>query len=269
MPTASWINRFRQRLVRQYTVRLHMSLLLGATMGAGVLTSKLLLLAGLHSVLLRYPLAVLGSYLVFASLARLWVAYVLTNAVAAQGHSFFSGRSSSSSGFDVDLPLGSGGGSAQSVAFGGGDSGGGGASDSWGGDLPAPQLAAQPTPSSSGFHFPSLDLDIDFDDGIWILIALAILALVLACAGGYLIWAAPEILPDLALNALLAGSLTGAAKRAQAQGWLVSVLRATWLPFFFIFLATCGLAYAVHHTCPGADKLVTALACPDALRPHL
>jgi len=270
MPRSQFVTRFRQRLVRQYTVRFHMSLLLAATMAAGVLSSKLLLLAGLHSVLLRYPLAVFSSYLVFTGLARLWVAYVLTNAVASQGHSFFSGRSSNSSALDFDLPLGGGSGSSSSVSFGGGDSGGAGASDSWGGDLPAPQLAAQPAPSSSsGFHFPSIDLDIDFDDGIWILIALAILALVLACAGGYLIWAAPEILPDLALNALLAGSLTGAAKRAQAQGWLVSVLRATWLPFFFIFLATAALAYAVHHTCPGADRLVTALACPDSLRPHL
>lgn len=271
--------RFRQRLVRQYMVRFHMSLLLAATLGAGLLSSKLLLLAGLHSVLLRYPLAVLSSYLVFAGLARLWVAYVLVNAVADAGHSFFSSRgkssSSSSSSFDLDPTSFSSGSSSsvESVSFGGGDSGGGGASDLW--DSSAPQLPAiqaSPAPSGGGgggFHFPSLDLNLDLDDGFWILIVLAILILVIACAGGYLIWAAPEILPDLALNALLASTLTGAAKRAQTQGWMLSVLRATALPFFLILAVTIVLAYTVHSICPGAEKLTTALACPDNLRPNL
>lgn len=265
---------FRQRIVRQYMVRFHMSLLLMATVASGMVCSKLLLMAGFHSVLFRYPVAVLGAYLVFAGLARLWVAYVLIDAVASRRPSFFSGwssSSSSSSGIDIGADLLPGGGSSGGgVSFGGGDAGGAGASDLW--DSSASELAAVPTPSGGGggggFSFPSLDLNIDFDDGFWILIVLGALIAVIAGAGGYLIWAAPEILPDLALSALLSSCLTGAAKRAEAKGWMVSVLRATFIPLLLILAVTIALAVTVHRHCPGADKLTTALACPDEMRPR-
>jgi hypothetical protein len=263
--------RFRQRIVRQYMVRFHMSLLLAATMASGVLCSKLLLMAGLNSVLFRYPLSVLGAYLVFTGLARLWVAYVLINAVASRGHSFFPGQSSaSSSGIDVDAGFLPGGGSSSEpgVSFGGGDSGGAGASGVW--DASGPEPSAIPASSGGGgggFHFPSIDLDFDFDDGFWILIVLGLLILVLAGVGGYLIWAAPQILPDLALNTLFASSITGAAKRAETRGWMVSVIRATCIPMLLILGLTIALAVTVHHHCPGAEKLSTALTCPDEMRP--
>lgn len=271
MAPRSFAQNFRQRIVRQYMVRFHMSLLLAATMASGVLCSKLLLMAGLHSVLFRYPLSVLGAYLVFTGMARLWVAYVLINAVATRGHSFFSGQSSApSSAIDFDAGLLTGGGSSSDpgVSFGGGDSGGAGASGSW--DASGPELPATPTSvggGGGGFHFPSIDLDFDCDDGFWILIVLGLLILVLASVGGYLIWAAPQILPDLALNGLFASSLTGAAKRAQTRGWMVSVLRATYIPLLLILGVTIALAVTVHHNCPGAEKLSTALACPDEMRP--
>jgi hypothetical protein len=260
--------RFRQRIVRQYMVRFHMSLLLAATMASGVLCSKLLLMAGLNSVLFRYPLSVLGAYLVFTGLARLWVAYVLINAVASRGHSFFPGQSSaSSSGIDVDAGFLPGGGSSSEpgVSFGGGDSGGAGASGVW--DASGPEPSAIPASSGGGFHSPSIDLDFDFDDGFWILIVLGLLILVLAGVGGYLIWAAPQILPDLALNTLFASSITGAAKRAETRGWMVSVIRATCIPMLLILGLTIALAVTVHHHCPGAEKLSTALTCPDEMRP--
>ena len=269
MAPRPFAQRFRQRIVRQYMVRFHMSLLLAATMASGVLCSKLLLVAGLHSVLYRYPIAVIGGYLVFIGLARLWVAYVLINAVADRGHIFASARSASSSGIDLDANLGTVGHSStgSGALFGGGDSGGAGASDVW--ESSSPQLSATPATGGNGgsFHFPSIDLDIDFDDGFWILIVLGLLVLVLGCAGGYLIWAAPQILPEFALSALFSSSLTGAAKRAERQGWVVSVLRATYLPLLAILAVTIALGVVVHHHCPGADKLSVALACPDELRP--
>jgi hypothetical protein len=255
------VQRFRQRIVRQYMVRFHMTLLLAATAAAGVLCSKLLLAAGLQSVLYRYPIAVLGAYLVFTGLARLWVAYVMINVVADKGRT-------NSIGFDLggDILSNAGSSSGSGMSFGGGDSGGAGASDVW--ESPTSQLAAAPASGGGGgFEFPSLDLDLDFEEGFWILLVLGLLILVLACAGGYLIWAAPQILPDLALNALLASTLTGAAKRAESQGWMVSVLRATVVPLLLSLGVTIGLAVVVHRHCPGAEKLTTALACPDEMRP--
>lgn len=240
LDSGSVAKRFRQRVLRQYFVRFHMSLLLVATTSCGVLASKLLLMAGLTSVLVRYPVAVALAYLVFVGLTKLWVAYVLIDvparrAVGPDGGSSFDPA-------NIDLPgRGSGGPSGgTSMSFGGGDAGG-----HW-------------------FSFPNLNLDIDLDDGIWIL---ALLVLVLFGAGGYLIYVAPEILPDIALNALLASCLTGAAKKAEAKGWLRSVFGATWIPLVLIMATTIGLAVTVHRTCPSAPKLMDAFHCADLAAP--
>ncbi|MGC4054653.1 MAG: hypothetical protein QM757_37865 [Paludibaculum sp.] len=265
---ASVAKKFRQRVLRQYFVRFHMGLLLVATTSSGVLASKLLLMAGLTSVLVRYPLSVGLAYLVFVGLTRLWVAYVLLDVPSKKQKGGGWG-----SGFDVgnvDLPSWSGsfgggnGGGSTSMSFGGGDSGGGGASDVWGAaDSGASSVTTSGGGGGHGFSFPSLDLSIDLDDGIWIIVLLALLVLVLFGAGGYLIYAAPQILPDIALNALLASCLTGAAKKAEAKGWLRSVFGATWVPLLLILLTTIGLAVAVHKTCPSAHKVMDAFSCPD------
>src|SRR5947209_3653015 len=68
--------RFEKRIVHAYFVRFHMSLILTAVIASGVLTSKGLLELGLHSLRLRYPVAVLASYLVFLLLVRVWIWYV-------------------------------------------------------------------------------------------------------------------------------------------------------------------------------------------------
>jgi hypothetical protein len=256
--------KFKQRIVRQHMVRFHMGLIVAATTASGLLSSKLLLEAGLLSVRLRYPLAVLGACLVFLGLTRLWVGYVLMGR-PGKGSSWFNWR-----GDGVDLPSwgggSSGGGSSPAMAFGGGDSGGGGASGSWdAGDLPSGGSPAGGGGGGVGSSwFPSLDLNIDLDDGIWILLALAALILVIFGAGAWLVYAAPEILPDAALSALMASCLSRAAKRAESQGWVSSVLRSTWVPMLLVLVLATVLAFVVHHHCPGAARIMEALVCPDA-----
>ena len=254
---ARFAHRFRQRIVRQYFVRFHMSLILAATTAAAIFSSKLLLMAGLGAVLWRYPLALLAAYLVFLGLTRLWVGYVL---IGRPGH----GALAVLDQINIDLPdlsLPSNGGGT-SFSFGGGDSGGGGASSMWEGG--AADLLSKPAAAEGGESwFPSLDLSIDLDDGIWILVALAALVAAIFGAGVYLVYAAPSILPDVALNALLASCLTGAARRAETRGWIDSVWRSTHKPLLLIVALTMTLAYAVHHHCPAATKLAEAWSCPD------
>ena len=247
--------KFRQRIVRQYLVRFHMGLILTATTATGLISSKLLLMAGLTSIPIRYPLAVIVAYLVFLVMMRMWVAYVLIDLPARRrvGSSWNLGP--------VDLPVDAGGGNGGRFAFGGGDSGGAGASDVWESGSGGEGIASVSPPQGGGFSFPSLDLSIDLDDGIWILVVLALLVLVIFGAGGYLIWVAPEILPEIAFNALLAGCLTGAAKRAETKGWVRSVVWSTWIPLTLVLLVTIGLAVVVHRHCPGAVKMVDALGC--------
>src|SRR6185369_11552665 len=83
-PALSLAQRFKQRLLHGYFVRIHMSLILAAVTASGVLTSKLLLMAGVVSLRFRYPVAVLCSYLVFLGLVRIWIWYVCRRRAASQ-----------------------------------------------------------------------------------------------------------------------------------------------------------------------------------------
>jgi len=239
--------KFRQRIVRDYFVRFHMGLILSATTAAGLISSKLLLMAGLTSIPIRYPLATVLSYLIFLGMMRLWVAYVLNDVRVSPDGVELDGDS-----FPID---------GQHFG-GGGTSGGGGASDAW--DDPyrnAESTTNFASAKGGGSSSSSLDLGVDLEDGIWILVALAVVVLVICGAGGYLIWVAPEILPEIAFNALLAGCLSGSVKRAEAKGWVRSVVWSTWIPFLLVLLTTVGLAVVVHRHCPDAAKMTEALQC--------
>ncbi len=54
-------------------LRLHMAVMLGATLAAGIAASKLLLVLALDDVLWRYPLIVVLSYAVFFAVVKLWL----------------------------------------------------------------------------------------------------------------------------------------------------------------------------------------------------
>ena len=249
-PTAD--DRFKRRIVRNYFVRFHMSLMITATVVSGLISSKLLLEAGVTSVLLRYPLSVVAAYVVFLGLVKGWAGYVLIR----RRRGLFTGVSGNSGTLDVSGPGYSGSGSSGQGfgGFGGGDSGGGGASDSWG--------DAKVDSGGSGFSLPLPSLDGDLDDGIWIVIALAAVVLAIFGAGAYMIWAAPQILPEVALNVLVAPALARATKKARERGWLGSLFLSTCIPILVVLLMTLGLAFAIHHHCPSATKLTEAFACP-------
>src|SRR5690348_11493644 len=68
--------RFCGALTHRYFIRAHMSTMLALVLLSGLLASRLLLRAGVASMALRYPVAVILSYLVFFGLVRIWLAYV-------------------------------------------------------------------------------------------------------------------------------------------------------------------------------------------------
>lgn len=243
--------RFRQQIIHGYFVRFHMALILSAVVVSGVLISKILLECGVHSMRMRYPLAVLGSYLVFFLLVRIWIWYVCRVQL----------RIESLGNFDADdIPLG---GSSQPFKFGGGTSGGAGASDAWD-DSAAANIAPRSAGSalgskSGGSKFGGCDIDLG-DDGM-ILVLLAALVLSIVVAGGYLIYVAPNLLPEAAWQALLASSLTRVSKRIDHQDWLASVLRASSIPFAAVLVVAGTLGWVAHTHCPPAVKLHEVLFC--------
>jgi len=250
----SLAHRFKQRLKHGYFVRFHMSLILAAVIASGVSTSKLLLMAGFHNLPVRYALAVLSSYLVFFGLVRLWVWYVSVSHWGSPDLSL------------ADVPdlsggggFGGGGGSGF-PGFGGGDSGGGGASAAWVEGPATADVGTSSGGSGSSFSLPSLDLDLG-DDGWWIILLLAIFIIIIICAGGYLIWMAPDILPEAAWQVALASGINRVVKGKDPSTWFVGIMRASAIPMLLILAAAIALGWGAHKVCPQATKLAEAVRC--------
>lgn len=254
-------SRYKRRIARAYFVRFQMSLIVAAVIASGVLTSKGLLELGVDSLTFRYPLAVLGSYLVFLVLIRIWIWYAsirsaehidvesLVDGADLIGQLNFGGRVPGES-------------EAEILRFGGGDSGGAGASDCWDANVlatGAPQSVSPPAESSDGL--PKLSVGIDFEDGGWILLLLAVLVVAMLGLGGYLVYAAPQILPEAAWQALLAGALARISREQRPQHWIIGVLRSTWVSFVTVFILATAMGWEFHRLCPSALRLVDIFRC--------
>jgi hypothetical protein len=135
--------RFKQRLICFYLIRLHMTIIVLATAGSGLLASKILLEVGLTNILVRYPLSVVGAHLAFLGFARLWGSYVLWRESAWHR----SGHAGSPDWLDT-LDGASSPGRSTMETFAGGHSGGAGASGSW-------------TPDHFEFHVSGMDFAWD------------------------------------------------------------------------------------------------------------
>ncbi|MFN7937273.1 MAG: hypothetical protein U0R19_28365 [Bryobacteraceae bacterium] len=219
---------YKQQLARKYFVRFHMSLIVAGTVGGGVLISRLLWKAGMGSVMLRYALDVAGAYLMFLLLVKLWLWYVHSSEETSIPDLYIEDAIDA-----VDM-----------VA-----------------DI-SPQSASSSGSGGSWFSLPDIGLDVDGEGCLLIVLFLA-LVFVVVLAGGYLVWMAPEILGEAAFDAVVAGSLAKVASRAEREGWIVGVVRATFIPFTIVFAMTMVLAYFIHDLCPTASTLREAIECPE------
>jgi hypothetical protein len=190
---------------------------------------------------------------VFLGLVRVWLWYVSIR----RGAGLRQGISDAVDGLSWSGGSGGGGGGS-SVEFGGGDAGGAGASDVWGESAPA-EFAAAPPPSGGGGGGGWLDFDLD-GDGLWVLILLAVLILGIVFAGGYLVYAAPQILPEAAWQFALAGALKKASSKD--GDWMPGVMMSSAIPFIVVLILAAVLGWTAHHACPAATKLLQVFNCP-------
>ena len=105
-------------LAGRFWLRFHASVMISGTFATGFLANAAMLALSVHSVWLRWPLAVLAGYGAFFVLVRLWLAYVGIKPLFGRARSL--DERERGNGGSVDLPIGSGGG--------GSGGGGGGAS---------------------------------------------------------------------------------------------------------------------------------------------
>ena len=272
-PTPETLETFKRTFPERHFVRLHMTILLLGVGLAGLIASKVLFELGIRSMLVRYLIAVSASYAFFFVLMRIWLSYVgavpkddspnkrdVGDAIDICDVGVGVGDAIDIHQVPLDVVSDGAGSELSGAPFGGGggDFGGGGASDMWGDSTAAPEsiksaMGTTGRESSSASKSGGWDFDLG-DEGI-VLLVLGLLLLVIFGAGGYLIYAAPEILAEAAFEALLAAGLIKASRKITRRGWMGSVLRATWIPFIVVLLMTGAFGWVAEKYYPEAGRL--------------
>jgi len=267
--------KFKHRLLVNFFLRFHMTLILSAVCLSGVTISKLLLKLGVTSMLVRYPIAVCCGFALFFLLMQLWLWYIGISPRARnhvlQTQARRSRSSASGDGISFDLSTGgsSSGGSSWN-GFGGGSSGGGGVSDNW--EETASNInwlgASEPVPPTGGGSYQwgsatsgrssggSFDFDLGDDGCLGILVLLLLITLILGIfsVGAYLIYQAPAIFGEAAFQAALASGLIKASNGMDNADWKGSILKATWLPFVIVLVLAMSFGIVAQRYCPAATK---------------
>ena len=217
------VQRQRFRLETFSQPRLQMMLIVALTGLGGFLASFSMLHLGVHSMALRYPLAVGAAYLVFLFLLWLWLRTT---------------RDDWDSEIDdpgIDVGRGRSGGSS------GGNSGECGSPGSSGsGDSPGLGDVAEAIGGADELALP--------------FIALAVAA-VLLFATGWIIYSAPLLFAELMVDGVLAASLYRRLKGLETRHWLETAFRRTAWPFAATALVFCLAGAFMHHLAPEARSI--------------
>lgn len=251
---------------RRHSLRLHMSAILLATACSGVLASKLFLAFRVENFVIRYPLAVLFSYLVFFVCIKLWLLYVTPRRA---GHSHLTDW--------LDLPTpssgGSGGGNIPSFSGGGGAFDGGGATEAF--DLDLSAAAEGPLSAVSEGASSCIEEGVSSaaegagevvgeaagaigEGGIVGVVVLVVLSVLIAAILGsavYIFSEAPAILSEAAFEGLLAASLVKKTRMIDDEDWIGSIFKTTWKPFAIILAVAFLAALILHSYFPEATRL--------------
>lgn len=235
-----------------------MALILALAAVGAFLTSASLVALGLGTMGARYALAVVGGYLFFLLLVRLWIAYQTRNWSFGRRKQE-RGQQSSDLG-DIDLPdlsaLGELGSAAEGgFAGGGGDFGGAGASGSFGDAAPSEG-------SSSGV----LD-GIGGADGEGVAIVIAVVALLGGLlALGFVVYSSPILLAEVLLDVAVVGALYKKNQRHQRSHWAAGVLSRTYKPALVLAIFAAIFGFAAQSVAPEQHTLGAVLEAYDAAK---
>lgn len=232
--------RRRSRATRH---RVQMSLVVALTGGAGFLASFLFLKAGMESMALRYPLAVLVAYLAFLFLLWLWLRSRRDD-VAPEDWVDLVPTPDADLGSPASLP--------GPIRGGGGSFGGAGASGHY-----APAMPIDPG-SNPLEDLPlvgdAVGAAMDADE--WAIPLLVILLVVcVAVASLYVVFLAPAIIGELVVDGALAYTLYRRLRRADTGDWLGAAVRSTVIPFAIVAVLLSVLGLAMQAVVPDADSI--------------
>lgn len=244
MSRAALVAEARAHLLRHGWPRLQTSLLLTGAGGAALLVSVALLAAGIDRMWLRYGVAAVAGYAAFLVLVRLWITWHRDAGLELD------------TGLDVLLhsPRPADAESAVTAMFEGGASGGGGGGASFG------EVAATIAPrrgladagrvaTDGGSWF-----DVDLDDLGFVLLAAACAAAGMV-AVGYVVYAAPILRAEVAVDAAVMGALYRRLRKEDAHHWSRGIVRGTWVAALVVVLSAAGVGYLAQRAVPDARSI--------------
>jgi hypothetical protein len=233
------VNLTRERLLRESAPRVQLAVIIGLAGLAAFICSAVTLRIGFLWMAVRYPLAVMCGYAIFFGLIRWWIVWQ-RRADDAQSRSSVADVAAEV--LDVRVP---GRGSADVPLFGAGRSGGGGASAQFIGPSGAP------VPKAGG---RGVAIDLDLDEAWWLVLVIACVAGG-AIAIGYVVYAAPLLLAEVALDAAVVSVLYRRLKKDDVSHWAMTVLRRTWIPALALVVFAAIGGYAMQQVAPEAQSI--------------
>jgi hypothetical protein len=236
------VHQLRDRLVRESAPRLQLVLIVSLAGLAAFLSSILTLRLGVPWMAVRYPLAVACGYLTFFVLIRWWIAWQRRFDEATLVRSSLDGVDLVGDFATLRVPAR---GVPDVPLFAAGRGGGAGASTQWGSATSTP-----PGPGKGG----GIDLDLDLDELWWIVIAVACV-LGAAIAIGYVVYAAPLLLAEVALDAAVVSTLYRRLRKDDVSHWAVTVLKRTWMSAAVLMLFAALGGYAMQQIAPDARSI--------------
>ncbi len=253
---------FQRHLQRKYSLRLHMIAILLATTLSGILFSKVLLLIHVMDFRIRYPVAVVLSYLVFFACIKLWLSWIA---------SIKESRASVSDWLDFPLPsFRDGAGKVLPPLYGGGGqfSGAGAAASFDTSDTLIAEASGLPEPSPTPGSGSSEGIGdavgevagaLGDDNIIVAVIVLAVLVATILVSTVLVLYSAPAILAEAAFQGVLAASLIKRTRVISDEAWAGSILKATWKPFALTLGVTFVGGAVLHSYYPQAVRLADIL----------
>jgi hypothetical protein len=229
------IDDVKQRLILP---RLLATLILSVTALSAVLTSFLLLSAGVLKMWVRYPIAIVIAYLTFLLLLAVWLwlrrrdAHLDIDLIDAIPTDWDSAHSHASDYAAV------------------GDYGGGGSGGDWtsGASSSKSMMSSIDVPDAGGL------LDLDAEGGC--LVALAILAIIGGViASFYVIWIAPALLAEILVDGVLVAGLYRRVKGIEHRHWLRAAVRRTAVPALVALLFFTTAGYLLQRAIPDAHSI--------------
>ena len=234
------VARVREGLMRRSAPRLQLLTIIVVSGGVAFATSVFCLRLGVTAMALRYPLAVIGGYLAFLVLIRTWIAWQRRvsepDDLLDPGDAVELAVELSDHVSDIRLPSLP----DHMPAFAAGRSGGAGGGSNWGGSL------------GDAIELPDGVADAD---EFWPVVVAVLCALGGLIAVGYVIYAAPLLLAEVALDAAVVSALYRRLRKQDLSHWAMTVLRKTWIPALVLMVFAAAGGAVLQRMAPEAHSI--------------